>query len=152
MAEEAAPGAAAGSPRRPWPAVGVGVAVAGTALLALLIGPPLLVLAGCVVAGFGVTYLCGVALTFEERIAFGTVLGAMAVASLSFIFAMVVRDVTGTTVLTATAIAVVAGAGVAVVHRPALAAGLRDLRVRWSAPLMTAGHPWPVLAISSVCA
>ena len=152
MAEEAAPRAAAASRRAPWPAIGIGVAVAVAALLALLIGPPLLVLAGCIVAGLGITYLSGVALTFEERIAYGTVLGAMAVAALSFIFSMVVRDVTGTTVLAATAIAVVAGSGVAAVNRSVLASDLRDLGVRWSPPLTTAGHPWPVFAIFFACA
>ena len=152
MAEEAAPRAAAASRRAPWPAIGVGVGVAVAALLALLIGPPLLVLAGCIVAGLGITYLSGVALTFEERIAYGTVLGAMAVAALSFIFSMVVRDVTGTTVLAATAIAVVAGSGVAAVNRLVLTSDLRDLGVRWSPPLTTAGHPWPVFAIFFACA
>ena len=152
MAEEAAPRAAAASRRAPWPAIGIGVAVAVAALLALLIGPPLLVLAGCIVAGLGITYLSGVALTFEERIAYGTVLGAMAVAALSFIFSMVVRDVTGTTVLAATAIAVVAGSGVAAVNRLVLTSDLRGLGVRWSPPLTTAGHPWPVFAIFFACA
>src|SRR5579859_3871925 len=152
MAEEAAPRAAAASPRTPWPAVGVGVAVAGMALLAVLIGPPLLVLAGCIVAGLGITYLSGVALTFEERIAYGPVLGAMGVAALSFIFSMGARDVTATTVLTATAIAVVAGCGVAVVHGSVLVSDLGDLRARWSPPLTSAGHPWPVIAIFFACA
>ena len=59
-------------------------AVAALALLVLpflLIGAPAIVLVGCVVAGFGITYLCGVDLILEERLAFGTVLGAMAVAA-----------------------------------------------------------------------
>lgn len=151
MAEDAAPRAAVASNRWPWPSIGVGAGIAGIALLAFLIGPPLLVLAGCVVAGFGITYLCGVALTLEERIAFGTVFGAMAIASASFVFSMVVRDVTAATVLIATAIAVVAGCAVAYRYRSTLAADLADLQSRWSAPLSTSGHPWPLFAIFFVC-
>jgi hypothetical protein len=111
----------------------------------------LLVLAGCVLAGFGITYLSGVALSLEERVAYGAVLGAMAVASLSFVFSMVVRDVTAATVLVATTIAVVAGCAIAFGHRSTFASDLAGLRARWSAPFWAAGHPWPVLAIFAVC-
>ena len=44
-------------------------------LLFLLLGGPAIVLVGCVVAGFGITYVCGADLNLEERLAFGTVLG-----------------------------------------------------------------------------
>jgi len=37
-----------------------------------------------VVAGFGITYASGIALNLEERIAFGAVLGAMAVSLATF--------------------------------------------------------------------
>jgi hypothetical protein len=112
---------------------------------------PLLMLAGCVVAGFGITYLSGVALTLEERVAYGTVLGGMAVASVSFVFSMVARDVTVATVLTATVIGVAGGCAVAVRHRSMVVADLADLRHRWS-PLSTGGHPWPLAAVFLVCA
>jgi hypothetical protein len=152
MAEDAAPRVAVEEARSPWPAIGVGVGIAAVATLALFIGPPLLLLAGCVVAGFGITYLSGVAMSFEERIAYGTVLGGMAIASLSFVFSMVVRDVTAATVLIATSIAVVAGCVIAFRQRPMLAADLADLRERWSAPIASDGHPWPLAAIFLVCA
>ena len=59
------------------------------------IGPQIL-LAVCVVAGFGITYLSGAALNLEERLAFGTVLGAMTFAAADFVVSLVVRDVTVT--------------------------------------------------------
>jgi hypothetical protein len=152
MAEDAVPRVAVSEKRSPWPAIGVGVGIAAIAALALLIGPPLLVLAGCLVAGFGITYLSGVALTFEERIAYGTVLGGMALASVSFVFSMVARDVTAATVLIATAIAGAAGCLITFRQRSMLAADVADLRERWSRPLGTAGHPWPLMAIFLACA
>jgi hypothetical protein len=151
MVEEAAPRAAVTPSRSPWPAFAIVVGIAALGTLAVLIGPPLLVMAGSVAAGFGITYSSGVALTLEERIAYGTVLGAMAVAALSFVFSMVVRDVTAATVLVATSIAVVAGCGIAVRRRSTLASDVGDLRARWSAPLVAAGHPWPVFAIFLAC-
>ena len=151
MAEEAAPRAEATESPAPWPAIGVGVGIAAVATLALLIGPPLIVLGGCVVAGFGITYLSAVALTLEERIAYGTALGGMAIALLSFVFSMVIRDVTAVTVLAATAIAVVAGVVVAFRRRAEMAADFADLKLRWSPPLSTAGHPWPLFAVFLAC-
>ena len=38
-------------------------------LLGLLLGAPAVLLVGCVVAGFGITYLSGIALNLEERLA-----------------------------------------------------------------------------------
>src|SRR2546426_9938721 len=98
-----------------WP-VAVGAAaivVAAILALGLWLGPVAVLLSGCVLAGFGITYLSGVALSLEERIAFGAVLGAMAVASTSFVVSMVVRDVTVATVLLGWALALGMGAAVA---------------------------------------
>ena len=103
------------------------------------------------VAGFGVTYLCGVALTLEERIAFGTVLGAMLVSVLTFVGSMAVRDVTVATVLIGTLLAVIGGVAVAVWRRDAIAEDVADLGRRWSAALTSDGHPWPLFAIFFVC-
>ena len=108
-------------------------------------------LAGCVVAGFGITYLSGVALTLEERIAYGTVLGAMTLSILAFAVSMVVRDVTIATSLIATAVVVAAGVGVAALHRSSLAAEWADALAGWSAPRRWSGHPWPLAAIFIAC-
>jgi len=58
-----------------------------------------LFLAASAVAGFGITYLSGVAFTLEERIVFGAVLGAMTVALTTFVPALLIRDLTLITVL-----------------------------------------------------
>ena len=68
-------------------------------LLFLLLGAPAILLVGCLVGGFGITYLSGADLKLEERVAYGTVLGAMAVAATTFMISMLVRDVTAVTAL-----------------------------------------------------
>src|SRR5438445_12314775 len=97
--------------------IGVGVVLVLLLILGLLFGAAAILLVGCVVAGFGITYLSSLALSFEERFAFGTVLGAMAVSVASFALSMLVRDVTLATVLTGIAIAVGVGVGAAIANR-----------------------------------
>jgi hypothetical protein len=120
-------------------------------LLALLLGGPAIVLVGCVVAGFGITYLTGVDLNLEERLAFGTVLGAMAVAVASFIASMLARDVSVLTVLLGLAVALLAGAGGAIAERDRLASDLAEAAARWWRSPRCAGHPWPLAAVAIVC-
>ena len=110
-----------------------------------------LFLAACAVAGFGITYFSGIRLNLEERVAFGAVLGAMAVSAATFVFSMVAQDVTVTTVLGGLAV-VLAVAAVALVRARAVAAAdLAVARRRWLAPLRSASHPWPLLAVTLVC-
>ena len=109
-------------------------------------------LAACVVAGFGITYLSQVELNLEERIAFGTVLGAMAIATVSFVLSMVARDVTAFTVLTATLATTAVAVAILVPIRTQLAADLLDARVRWTRRITSPGHPWPLVAIFLLCA
>ena len=108
-------------------------------------------LAGCVVAGFGLMYLSGVALTLEERIAYGTVLGAMALSIVAFVLSMAMRDVTVATSVVATVLAVAAGVAAAYIHRSSLANEWVDARARWSASPRSPGHPWPLAAIFIAC-
>lgn len=110
-----------------------------------------ILLAGCVAAGFGITYLSGVGLNLEERLAFGIVLGAMAVSAASFVLSMAVRDVTLITVLVGLALALALGAGAAFVQRIRVASDLADARARWWASPRTPGHPWPLAAVVLVC-
>ena len=112
----------------------------------------MLLLAACVVAGFGITYLSQVELNLEERIAFGTVLGAMAVATVSFVLSMAVRDVTFLTVLIAMVATTAAALAILVLNRAHLVADLGDARARWTRPLRSVGHPWPLLGIFLLCA
>ena len=120
-------------------------------LLFLMLGAPAIVLIGCVVAGFGITYLGGADLLLEERLAFGTVLGAIAVATTTFMFSMIARDVTVLTVLLGLAVALAAGAGGALASRARLAADLSDAAARWWRSPRSDGHPWPLAAVVLVC-
>lgn len=102
-------------------------------------------------AGFGLTYLIGVPLILEERIVFGAVLGATAVAGAGFVLALVVRDITLLTVLLALGI-VLAVSGVAfVLWRRLIVAEIVDARTRWLAYPRSPGHPWPLAAVLVVC-
>jgi hypothetical protein len=103
------------------------------------------------VAGFGITYLSAVGLNLEERLAFGAVLGAMAVSAATFILSMAVRDVTLTTVLVGLALTLALGVGAAFAHRNHVASDLADARARWWASPGTPGHPWPFAAVVLVC-
>jgi len=108
-------------------------------------------LVACAAAGFGVTYLSGVALKLEERIAFGVVLGAMLVAAATFLPALAVRDVTVGTVLGGLAVALAAGVFGLLLDRGLVVADWRDARRRWLRPWRAVGHPWPLLAVVVVC-
>jgi hypothetical protein len=108
-------------------------------------------LALCVAAGFGITYLSGIPLHLEERIAFGAVLGAMAVAASSFVLSLAVRDVTVLTVLPGLLIAL-AGAAAAVVWQfDRLRLEVAEARTRWLASPRVPDHPWPLVLVVLVC-
>ena len=112
---------------------------------------PAAFLAACVVAGFGLTYLSGIGLMLEERIAFGAVLGAMTVAAVSFLLSLAARDVTVATVLAALALVLLAAAVSVVRNGAQVRADFREARGRWLASPRTPGHPWPLAAVVLVC-
>ena len=139
------------------PTFGFGVRLAtgtvfGLVLIGLFIGPAILLMVACVVAGFGITYLSGIRFQFEERLAFGTVIGAMAVAVVAFGLSSLVKDVTLLTAGVGMAVAVAVGVATAIVHRSEVQADWTDAGQRWSASPRSAGHPWPVAAVFLVCA
>ena len=102
-------------------------------------------------AGFGLTYLSGVAFTLEERVVFGAVLGAMTVAVTSFVPALLLGDVTLATVLLGLGAVWVFGAVGLVAGRSKVGDDWRDARARWLAPIRTPGHPWPLAAVFLIC-
>ena len=102
-------------------------------------------------AGFGLTYLVGLGLLLEERIAFGAVLGGTIVSGASLLVSLVVRDVTPPTVLAALGFVVLVGAAAAGWQRKQLAADVAAARARWWASPRTPGHPWPLAAVALVC-
>ena len=102
-------------------------------------------------AGFGLSYLIGVPLLLEERMAFGAVLGGAAVAGLGFALALLVRDVTALTVLLALGIVLVVAAAAVASYRKLIGAEIADARARWLASPRSPGHPWPLAAVVLVC-
>jgi hypothetical protein len=112
---------------------------------------PVAFLIACVVAGFGLTYLAGIALSLEERIAFGAVIGATAVALSSFVLSLMARDVTLVTVLLGLGSVLLAAAAVMATQMAKVRVDLADARSRWLAAPRTPGHPWPVAAVFLVC-
>ena len=108
-------------------------------------------LTACAAAGFGVTYLSGVALNLEERLVFGVVLGVVTVAVPGFLLSLVVRDVTPLTVFGGLLAGAIAGAAGVMTSRAELVADFADARARWTASLRSPSHPWPLLAVALVC-
>jgi hypothetical protein len=104
-----------------------------------------------VVAGFGLTYLAGIGLLIEERIAFGAVLGAMAVTVVSFLLSLAARDVTVPTVLAGLVTALIVAVAAIVRHMKEVRADVADARSRWLASPRSPGHPWPLAAVVLVC-
>jgi hypothetical protein len=111
-----------------------------------------ILLVGCVVSGFGLTYLSGIGLKLEERIAFGAILGPMAFTGACFVLSLLVRDVTPITVLVGFVIALGAGDAAAIATRGRLRADLLDARARWWASPRASDHPWPFALVVLVCA
>jgi hypothetical protein len=101
-------------------------------------------LAACAAAGFGITYLCGIALNLEERIVFGAVVGAAAVSVATFVPSLFVRDVTSVTVLAGLTIVIVLGACATFVSRNQVLADWLDFRTHWTRSL-------PLAAVAAVC-
>ncbi len=146
---EAGRGAEIG-PLPAWVWVASAAAACVLAFIAFLTGLAFLLLLNCVLAGAALTHLIGLDLELEERLAYGTVLGAMAVCLVTFGLASVI-GMSGAVVLVGN-LAVVAAAGwVTVAHRGAIRRDLDAARARWSRPVRSPGHPWPLAALFTVC-
>jgi hypothetical protein len=123
--------------------LGVVLALAA-AVAALLTGGAFAVLAGCVVGGAGLTYLAGLELSAEERLAYGTVVGAVVVSMLGFVLALA----WGLTLATAAAAVLVTLALSAPGWwraRRLAPTELRDAAARWSRR-----EPWPLWLLLAV--
>jgi hypothetical protein len=135
------------APDRPGARVAVGAGLVGLALVLVVIltGAAALTLVGCVVAGAGLTYLSGLPLKIEERLAYGTVVGAVAVACADFVVALVAGLGLGA-VLVGLALALAASAPGWWLGRTTVAAELSDAADRWRRR-----EPWPLWALLAVC-
>ena len=112
---------------------------------------PVAYLLAAAAAGFGITYLSGIAFTLEERAVYGGVLGTAAVSAAAFVPAFFARDVTPFTALAGLSAALALGAIGAAGGRGTVSADWADARRRWTAPWGAAAHPWPLLAVTGVC-
>jgi hypothetical protein len=101
-------------------------------------------LAGAVLAGAGLTYLSGLALTLEERLAYGAVLGALALATADLLLALVF-GMTAATVLGALALVLAASAPGWWRARRLLDGELDDLVGRWARR-----EPWPLWVLLAI--
>ena len=140
---------------RTWGAVllvtGIGIFAAGVAVFALgraLPAPALLT--ACAAIGFGLTYLAGIGLTLEERLAFGIVLGGMAF-TLGAFFAAFAFGLGAGSVLVGLAFAAAASAPGWLRARNQLTGELADLRRRWTDRTSWLTHPWPFAALAILC-
>jgi hypothetical protein len=116
-------------------------AIALLVVLAWLTGAAGLLLVGCVLCGSGLTYLSGLPLSVEERLAYGTVIGAVVVATLGLLLALAI----GLTVVTVVASLLAALALSAVGWwrgRRVLGREVGDAVIRWAR-----GEPWPLWAL-----
>jgi hypothetical protein len=138
------PAAIAAAPRADR-RIGAGAVVLGLVVVAWLTGPPVLVLAGSVAAGVGLTYLSGLALTLEERLAYGAVVGAVVVTMADFLLALAFGLGLGT-VLAGLVVALAASAPGWWLARGRLGAEVDDLVDRWRRR-----EPWPLWALLAVC-
>jgi hypothetical protein len=109
-------------------------------------------LVACAAAGFGITYLSDIAFTLEERVVYGSVVGAAVVTVTTFAASLAIRDVTLATVLGGLAAAIVAGVVGLIAGSTALQADWSAARSRWAASWRVPGHPWPVLVVFALCA
>ncbi len=130
-------------------AVQVGLLLIGVAAVVVL-GPPALLLVAALVAGFGTTYLAGLALDVEERLFFGAVIGALAVTWFGFLAASV-AGFSLATVLVGCAVAIGLSALGWFRARLGLPEEIADFRRRWFCSPRHPGHPWPLLAVAVIC-
>ncbi len=101
-------------------------------------------LVACAAAGFGITYASGVKLTLEERVVFGSVLGAALVTAITFLPSLVLRDLTAIIVLAGLLVAAVAGGVALFAGRRRLVADWIDFRGHWTRSI-------PLAAVFAVC-
>jgi hypothetical protein len=125
--------------------LGIGLLGLALVVVVLLTGWAAVVLLGSVVAGAGLTYLSGLPLTLEERLAYGTVVGAVAVTMAVFLVAAAVGFGLPA-VVAGLAIALAASAPGWWLARARLGREADDLVARW-----TRREPWPLWVLLAIC-
>ena len=124
--------------------------VAVLVLSAVLLGPVFILFTVIVLAGVGLTCHSGIALSLAERVAFGTVIGAVAVTLASFLSSLAF-GFSGPSVGLGFAVAMLAGGAGAWSHRGRLLVDLDAAVERWTGPVSAPDHPWPLLLLLGAC-
>lgn len=132
-----------GDERLFWLAAGAVAGLGLAAVAAYFCGWGLLLLAGSVAAGAGLTYWSGLGLDLEERLAYGAVIGPMASTLAAFV-ASLVAGLTLATVLIGLALAVAGGITGAWCER----AGIRTEVAAFRAGFRMRGPLWLLLAVT----
>jgi hypothetical protein len=125
--------------------VGAGLVGLGLLVVFWLTGWAAVALVGCVVAGAGLTYLAGLPLTLEERLAYGTVVGGVAVTTADFLLASAF-GLDLATVLAGLAVALAASAPGWWLARDRVRPELDEMVARWKRR-----EPWPLWALLAIC-
>ena len=112
-------------------------------------GTPFVFLFACLVSGFGLSYLSGLDLIFEERLFFGTVIGAMAVSLAGFLTASLLGFGV-TSVWLGVVFALIISAAGWFRGRHVVLPDLRNLTDRWARNPIAPSHPWPLLLVAMV--
>jgi hypothetical protein len=129
------------SPRLPLAAAAVVVLV----VIFLLCGTPAVILVGAALAGLGLTTLAGLPLRFEERLAYGAVIGAIAYCAVTFLLCLAF-GLTLATALGGLVIVLAAGGAAAWRNRAELGEDLAVALERWGR-----AEPWPLWLLLVVC-
>ena len=125
--------------------LGLGLLAVGLVVVLALTGWAGIALLVCVGAGAGMTYLSGLALTLEERLAYGTVVGAVVVTIADFLLASAFGFGL-LTVVGGLAVALAVSAAGWWLGRDRLAEEADDLVDRW-----IRRRPWPLWALLAIC-
>ena len=131
------------------PLTGAALLVTAVGLGYLWIGVPALLFAVCIASGYGITFLSGLDLEPEERLAFGSVLGMMAATLAGFGLASAF-GISVLTVWSGVAIAIAVSIPGWILARPRLVTEVRRMGERWWCFPLSAGHPWPLLLVALI--
>jgi hypothetical protein len=113
--------------------------------MAGLTGWACVLLVGCLAAGFGLTYLSGLPLVLEERLAFGAVIGALSVSIVDLVLALAV-GLSLASVLAGLAGVLALSAAAVWRARSSLPAELAEAAGRWRR-----AEPWPLWILLLLC-
>lgn len=108
-----------------------------------------LLLADCVLVGIGLSYLTGLKLRIEERVAYGAVVGFMAVTLVGYAAGWTAGGLSGPVVLVAALVATAISATGWRMGIGQIAAECRDFRRRLMRPISRSENPAPLLILTA---